>query len=82
MNGPTDEADVRLPDGRMALLFMVMLVSAAGIITSVNGSAYVAAPAIGVWLCSHSQWLAWGTMEALAVVVAIIGVFVLEKDGA
>ncbi|WP_292939099.1 MULTISPECIES: MFS transporter [unclassified Novosphingobium] len=55
---------------------------AAGIITSVNGAAYVAAPAIGVWLYSHSQWLAWGTMEALAVVVVIIGVFALEKDSA
>lgn len=53
---------------------------AAGIITSINGAAYVAAPAIGVWLYSHSQWLAWGTMEALAVVVVIIGVFALEKD--
>ena len=55
---------------------------AAGIITSINGAAYVAAPAIGVWLYSHSQWLAWGTMEALAVVVVIIGVFALEKDSA
>lgn len=55
---------------------------AAGIITSINGAAYVAAPAIGVWLYSHSQWLAWGTMEALAVIVVIIGVFALEKDAA
>lgn len=55
---------------------------AAGIITSVNGAAYVAAPAIGVWLYSHSQWLAWGTMEALTVIVVIIGVFALEKDAA
>ncbi len=53
---------------------------AAGIITSVNGAAYVAAPAIGVWLYSHSPWVAWGAMEALAVVVVIIGVFALEKD--
>jgi hypothetical protein len=35
-----------------------------------------------VWLYSHSQWLAWGTMEALAVIVVIIGVFALEKDAA
>jgi len=53
---------------------------AAGIIAAVNGGAYIAAPAIGVWFYNHSQWLAWGTMEALALIVVVIGAFALEKD--
>lgn len=54
----------------------------AGIIAAVNGAAYIAAPAIGVWFYNHSQWLAWGTMEALAVLVVAIGIFAIDKDKA
>ena len=53
---------------------------AAGIIAAANGAAYIAAPAIGVWFYNHSQWLAWGAMEALALLVVAVGVFALEKD--
>lgn len=55
---------------------------AAGIIAAVNGAAYIAAPAIGVWFYNHSQWLAWGTMEALAVLVVAIGTFAIDRDRA
>lgn len=53
---------------------------AAGIIASVNGAAYIAAPAIGVWLYNHSQWLAWGVMELLAATAVMMAVFALERD--
>ncbi|MDP3552027.1 MAG: MFS transporter [Novosphingobium sp.] len=53
---------------------------AAGVVTSVNGAAYIAAPAIGVWLYNHSQWLAWGVMEALAISVVVLCALTLRKD--
>ncbi|MBA4353409.1 MAG: MFS transporter [Novosphingobium sp.] len=53
---------------------------AAGIIAAVNGAAYIAAPAVGVWFYNHSQWLAWGTMEALALMVVGMAIFAMEKD--
>lgn len=52
----------------------------AGIVASANGAAYIAAPAIGVWLYNHSQWLAWGVMEALALTVVVLCIFTVEKD--
>lgn len=55
---------------------------AAGIIAAVNGAAYIGAPAIGVWLYNHSQWLAWGAMEAFALLVVALGLFGLERDRA
>ena len=55
---------------------------AAGIIAAVNGAAYIAAPAVGVWLYSHSQWLAWGTMEVLALLVVVMGIFAIDRDRA
>ncbi|OYX91825.1 MAG: MFS transporter, partial [Novosphingobium sp. 35-62-5] len=53
---------------------------AAGVVTSVNGAAYIVAPAIGVLLYNHSPWVAWGVMEALAISVVILCVFTLRKD--
>ncbi|WP_298282119.1 MFS transporter [Novosphingobium sp.] len=53
---------------------------AAGIVTSVNGAAYIAAPAIGVWLYGHSPWLVWGVIEALTLSVVVLCVFAVRKD--
>jgi predicted MFS family arabinose efflux permease len=53
---------------------------AAGIVTSVNGAAYIAAPAAGVLLYNHSQWLAWGVMEALALSVVALCILAVRKD--
>lgn len=52
----------------------------AGIVASVNGAAYIAAPAIGVWFYNHSQWLAWGVMEVLALGVVVLCLALVGKD--
>ncbi|MCY1670355.1 MFS transporter [Novosphingobium sp. SL115] len=52
----------------------------AGIIAAVNGAAYITAPAIGVWFYNHSQWLAWGVMEVLALSVVVLCLVVVDKD--
>lgn len=54
----------------------------AGIVASINGAPYIAAPAIGVWLYNHSEWLAWGVMEALALTVVGLCLFAMGKDRA
>ena len=54
----------------------------AGIVASVNGAAYIAAPAIGVWLYNHSQWLAWGVMEVLALGVVLLCLVAMKRDPA
>nr|WP_240949916.1 MFS transporter [Novosphingobium sp. ERN07] len=55
---------------------------AAGVVASVNGAAYIAAPAIGVWLYNHSNWLAWSVMEALAISVVALSALTMRKDPA
>lgn len=54
----------------------------AGIVAAVNGSAYIISPAIGVWLYNHSNWLAWGVVELLAVSVILICIFGMRRDAA
>ncbi len=54
----------------------------AGIVASVNGAPYIAAPAIGVWFYSHSEWLAWGSIGTLALIVVALCLFAMEKDRA
>ena len=54
----------------------------AGIVAAVNGSAYIISPAIGVWLYNHSNWLAWGVVELLAVSVMLICVFGMRREAA
>ena len=54
----------------------------AGIVAAVNGSAYIISPAIGVWLYNHSNWLAWGVVEALAILVILICTFGMRRDPA
>lgn len=55
---------------------------AAGVVTSINGAAYIAAPAIGVWLYGHSQWLVWGVIEMLALSVVLLCLLGVRKDTA
>lgn len=43
---------------------------AAGIVSSVNGASVIVAPAVGVWLYNHYEWLAW-TAIALQCIAAI-----------
>ena len=45
----------------------------AGIVASVNGAAYILAPAIGVWLYGHSQWIGFAVIEALCLAVIVLG---------
>jgi MFS family permease len=52
----------------------------AGIVAAVNGSAYIISPAIGVWLYNHSNWLAWGAVELLSLVVILICIFGMRRD--
>ncbi len=54
----------------------------AGIVAAVNGSAYIISPAIGVWLYNHSNWLAWGAVELLALTVILICAFGIRRDAA
>lgn len=44
-----------------------------GIVASINGAAYVAAPAIGVWLYGHSDWAGFATIIALCLAVFVLG---------
>ena len=54
----------------------------AGIIASVNGAGYIAAPAIGVWLYGHSPWIGFGVIEALCVAVIVLGFKGMTSDAA
>lgn len=50
---------------------------AAGIVTAVNGSAYIVSPAIGVWTYNHAHEAVWLLIEALAISVLIL--FALDR---
>lgn len=41
----------------------------AGIVASVNGAAYIFAPAVGVWLYGHSPWIGFAVIELLCITV-------------
>lgn len=53
---------------------------AAGIVASVNGAAYILAPAIGVWLYGHSSWVGFATIELLCVAVIVLGLRGMTRD--
>lgn len=53
---------------------------AAGIIASVNGAAYIVAPAIGVWLYGHSPAIGFAVVEVLCVTVFFIGLRAMSRD--
>ena len=51
-----------------------------GIVASVNGAAYVVAPAAGVWLYGHHQWIGFTAICALCFAVFAIGWRTLQAD--
>lgn len=52
----------------------------AGIVASVNGAAYIVAPAIGVWLYGHSPWIGFAAIELLCAVVVALGLGSMARD--
>ncbi len=52
----------------------------AGIVASVNGAAYIIAPAIGVWLYGHSSWIGFAVIELLCLAVLALGIKSLGRD--
>lgn len=53
-----------------------------GIVASITGAAYVFAPALGVWLYGHSDWLAFVTIILLCALVFANGWRTLDGDAA
>jgi len=53
---------------------------ASGIVASLAGASYIYAPALGVWLYGHSDWLGFGLIIALCAVVLVHGWFKLQAD--
>ncbi len=53
---------------------------ASGITASVAGASYIYAPALGVWLYGHSDWLGFGLIVALCAAVFIYGWIALQQD--
>jgi MFS family permease len=52
----------------------------AGIVASVNGAAYIVAPALGVWLYGHSSWIGFAVIELLCLAVLVLGLKGLTED--
>jgi MFS family permease len=52
----------------------------AGIVASVNGAAYILAPAVGVWLYGHSTWLGFAVIELLCLAVLVLGIRGMASD--
>lgn len=52
----------------------------AGIVASVNGAAYIFAPAIGVWLYGHDPWIGFAAIELLCAAVILLGVKGMGSD--
>ncbi|MFC0590196.1 MFS transporter [Novosphingobium aquiterrae] len=52
----------------------------AGIVASVNGAAYIVAPAIGVWLYGHSPAIGFTVIELLCLSVLVFGVRGMARD--
>lgn len=53
---------------------------ASGIVASIAGASYIYAPALGVWLYGHSDWLGFGLIVALCAIVLVYGWFRLQAD--
>ena len=53
---------------------------ASGIVASLAGASYIYAPALGVWLYGHSDWLGFGLIIALCAMVLILGWRGLQAD--
>ncbi len=53
---------------------------ASGIVASVAGASFIYAPALGVWLYGHSDWLGFGLIVTLCLVVFGFGWVSLQPD--
>ena len=53
---------------------------ASGIVASLAGASYIYAPALGVWLYGHSDWLGFGLIVTLCAGVLAHGWFALLPD--
>ena len=53
---------------------------ASGITASVAGASFIYAPALGVWLYNISDWLGFGLIAALCLVVILLGWTSLQSD--
>ncbi|MBU7580783.1 MAG: MFS transporter [Porphyrobacter sp.] len=53
---------------------------ASGIVASLAGASYIYAPALGVWLYGHSDWLGFGLIVLLCAIVLVHGWFRLQAD--
>ncbi|AUX70668.1 MFS transporter [Porphyrobacter sp. HT-58-2] len=53
---------------------------ASGIVASLAGASYIYAPALGVWLYGHSEWLGFGLIVVLCLAVLVHGWFKLQAD--
>ena len=53
---------------------------ASGVTASVAGASFIYAPALGVWLYGHSDWLGFGLTAALCIIVFVYGWLALQPD--
>ncbi|WP_394269467.1 MFS transporter [Qipengyuania sp.] len=53
---------------------------ASGITASVAGASYIYAPALGVWLYNHSDWVGFGLIVSLCAIVLVYGWLTLQSD--
>ena len=53
---------------------------ASGVTASVAGASFIYAPALGVWLYGHSDWLGFGLIAALCLIVFVYGWQSLQAD--
>ena len=53
---------------------------ASGVTASVAGASFIYAPALGVWLYGHSDWLGFGLIAALCLIVFGYGWASLQRD--
>ncbi|HBC16395.1 MAG: MFS transporter [Qipengyuania citrea] len=55
---------------------------AGGVTASVAGASFIYAPALGVWLYNHSDWLGFGLIVSLCAIVFAYGWLALQPDAA
>lgn len=53
---------------------------ASGVVASVAGASFIYAPALGVWLYNIDDWLGFGLIVALCLLVALVGWRTLQLD--
>ena len=51
-----------------------------GKVASINGASYIYAPALGVWLYGHSDWLGFAVIMGFCLAVFVLGYRSLQSD--